>query len=132
MHVASPALLRLVAFGVALALYSWVVGSTSIGDDALGAGLLAFLLLAVAAFAWAVVDGRRRGTATAVLLWAVVAGLLAVGWLVLGSVAGADDSMSATELMTADAGLVPFTFFLLLVPAAVGAAIGGATRRAAA
>lgn len=53
--------------------------------------------------------------------------VLALGWLVARIAWERDDSMSFAEMLTADAGLIPFTVGLVLVPAVVGALIGGAS-----
>jgi membrane protease YdiL (CAAX protease family) len=85
--------------------------------DALGAGLMAFLVLVTVAFAWALIDGVRRGFVPALLAWILTSAAAGVGIPVvisLGSSEGAalDDAV--------------FFGLLLLVPAAVGLVIGGA------
>lgn len=121
---------RVATFALALTIYMQVVLPrwTEPGDANIGAGLLAFLVLAVAGFCWALYDGRRDGIVPAVICWGVVSALFAVGWLVVDAISDADASRSVLEGMTADAGLVPFTFGLVFFPAVVGAAIGSTTR----
>src|SRR5437868_2881943 len=63
-------LVRTVAFLVVIAVVVLAI-DTSDSTDALGAGLLAFLVLVTIAFAWALVDGVRRGFVPSLLLWAL-------------------------------------------------------------
>ncbi len=107
-------IIRAAVLGAALLLYTWlVVGHTSVGDDALGAGLLAFLLLVGTALVWGLVDGRALRLGRAALVWAAVSALLAIGWTAVGALAG-----------DTDPAFVPFVFLLVLVPAGLGAASG--------
>ncbi|GAA4711405.1 hypothetical protein [Nocardioides conyzicola] len=93
-------------------------------DDALGAGLLAFLVLVTLAFAWALVDGVRRGFVPSLLVWVLTSAAAGVGIPLVLSL-GSDESVAVDDVV--------FFGLLLLVPAAVGFVIGGAvhgTRRA--
>ena len=47
--------------------------------DALGAGLLAFLILVGMALVWAVVDGVRRGLVEALVTWVLTSAVAGVG-----------------------------------------------------
>ena len=85
--------------------------------DALGAGLLAFLVLVTVAFAWALVDGVRRGFVPSLLLWVLTSAIAGVGIPVVISLGDAD-GVSIDDAV--------FFALLLLVPAAIGLAIGGA------
>lgn len=110
---------------VVLAVVALIVLAIENSDstDALGAGLLAFLVLASLAFAWALVDGIRHGFVPALLLWVLTAALGGAG-------IPAVLSLGSTESVAVDD--VVFFGLLLLVPAAVGLVIGGAvhgTRR---
>jgi len=125
-------LIRSLALGAGIAAYFIVaprLSSTPPGDPDIGLGLLAFGLLVVAASGWGFVDGTRRVLREVATTWAGTALVVSVGWLLVLSVGQADESMSATELMRADAGLLPFTFGIVLVPALAAGAIGSTARR---
>lgn len=129
--VVVAALVRTGVYAAALAAFYLAVElADGLGGDALGAGLLAFAVIALASFGWAFVDGRRRDLSQAIVTWAIVAAVFSVGWLVARAVIEADASMSAIELITHDAFTIPFTASLVLGPAVVGAAIGQALRPA--
>ena len=125
-------LVRLAALGIALAVYATLVvpSMSDAGDADIGAGLIAFAALALAGFGGALLDARRRGARTALGWWLVVAAGLAVGWWVALAVPQ-DGSASFGELLAQDAGLLPFTFALVAVPATLGAALGRALPRPA-
>lgn len=126
-------MIRLAALALGLVAYILVVSNTwgEQGDANIGAGLLAFLLIAGAAFGWAMLDSRRFGSQPAIATWAIVAGgssacwLAAVGWQAVG----AEPSASAGELVGIVLFFIPFTYALVFVPAAAGAAMGQALRR---
>ncbi len=97
---------------------AWVeVVDRSDSTDALGAGLIAFLLLVTISFAWSIVDGVRHGFLATVLRWLPTAVLGGVGitLFVVDEQAWSD---------------VVFFAILLLAPAVVGAGIGGLLHRA--
>jgi hypothetical protein len=98
------------------------------GDANIGAGLIGFVLVVVAAFVWAFLDARREPRRPTLAWWAVVAGLLGAGWVVLMAYQEADESTSVGELIAADAGLAVFVAGLVLVPAGIGTGIGRSTR----
>ena len=129
MRILLAALVRVALMGVALAVY-YAALPTLFPDDGgganIGAGLIAFGALVLISFGWAFVDGAARGISPSIIIWAVVAAVVSVGWLVGRAVAEADASMSATEIVTHDLGSLPFTAGLVLVPAVIGAAIGAA------
>ena len=127
MSSAVAALVRVAVLGLALVLVTLLPIAS---EDALGAGLLAFAGLVVASGGWAVVDGFRHGARTALLWWAVVAVVLALAWWLGFAATQRDGSLSFTQALTGDAGFVPFVIGLVLVPAAVGAALGGLAGRA--
>jgi hypothetical protein len=105
----------LVLVGVTLA---WIeVVDRSESTDALGAGLVAFLVLLAISFAWSVVDGVRHGFARALLTWAVTAVLAAAGITVFVADSPAWDD-------------VVFFGVLLAVPALVGGGIGAIVHQA--
>ncbi len=95
-----------------------MVAHTPIGDNALGAGLLAFLVLVVASLVWGVRDRRAIGFGSAAALWAAVSVLFALGWLAFDAFNGG-----------VDPGFVPFVLLLLYVPAALGTGFGQLIRR---
>lgn len=97
---------------------AWVeVVDRSDSTDALGAGLVAFLLLVTISFWWSIVDGVRHAFVAALLRWLSAAVLGAVGITFL----------VADEQTWGD---VIFFAILLLGPAVVGAGIGGLLHRA--
>lgn len=133
MSIVVAVLVRVVAMGAALAGYYAAIPSLFPDDGGganIGAGLIAFGALVLISFGWAFVDGTTRGVSPTITIWAIVAAVMSVGWLVARAVAEADASMSATEIFTHDLGTVPFTLVLVLLPAAVGAATGAAFRPA--
>ena len=121
------ALVRAAVLGLALAVYSLLPFAS---EDALGKGLIAFAGVVVASVVWAFVDGLRHGLRTAVLWWAVVGVLLALGWWIVSAATSRDGSMSFTDLLSSDAGFLPFVLALVLVPAATGASFGSVLGRA--
>jgi tryptophan-rich sensory protein len=122
-------LVRCVGIGAGLATYAWVaprVWRTEEGDANIGLGLLAFAVLMIASAAWALVDGTRRPFTAVAVVWLAVAAVISLGWTVTLAIAQADESMSTTDLLVADAGLVPFAFGLVVVPALLAGAVGQA------
>ena len=115
-------LLRCVAIVVVIAAYVAVVNRSE-STDALGAGLLAFLILVAMAFIWALVDGVRRGLVEALATWVLTSAVTAVGIPV--ALAVTDDRDLATEVSDG------FVFFVvvLFVPAVLGLAVGGLVHR---
>lgn len=130
MSIVVAALVRTCVYAAALTgFYAALTNfATKDGGANIGAGLLAFVAIAAASFVWAIVDARHREIAQTILIWATVAALFSVGWLVVRAVLEADASMSALELVLHDFFLIPFIAALVLGPAVVGAAIGHALR----
>ena len=120
-----PVLVRAAVLGAGLALVTLLPIAS---EDALGTGLLAFAGVVLVSGTWAVADGSRHAVRTVLLRWAVVALVVAVGWWVGFAASNSDASMSFTELLASDAGFIPFVVGLVLVPAAIGAAIGAGVR----
>ncbi|CAI9410953.1 hypothetical protein HIDPHFAB_05031 [Nocardioides sp. T2.26MG-1] len=116
------ALLRSVVIVVVIAAYVAVVNSSE-STDALGAGLLAFLILVAIALVWAVVDGVRWGLLEALLTWVLTSVVVGLGIPV--ALALSDDRDLGAELSDG------FVFFalVLLVPAAIGLALGALVHR---
>jgi hypothetical protein len=109
--VALGALARaLVLVGVTAAWIAFVDRSDS--TDALGAGLVALLILLATSLAWSVVDGVRHGFARAALTWAVTAVLGAAGITVFVADSPAWDDVALFGA-------------LLVLPALVGGGVGG-------
>jgi hypothetical protein len=128
-HRVIAIVVRLVVLLVALSGYYAALpflfpGST---DANIGAGLIAFGVVVLVSFGWAAIDGRRRGSAATMLVWAVVAVAFGSLWLLGLAVLEADDSMSIAERLRLDAFLAVFTAGLVLVPAGLGAALGGSS-----
>jgi len=133
MSIVVAVMVRVVAMGAALAGYYAAIPYLFPDDDGganIGAGLIAFGALVLISFGWAFVDGAARGSSPTIIIWAIVAAVVSVGWLAARAVAEADASTGATEIIMHDLGTLPFTLGLVLVPAAVGAAIGAALRPA--
>ncbi|WP_296605097.1 hypothetical protein [Nocardioides sp.] len=116
-------LLRCVAIVVVIAAYVAVVNRSE-STDALGAGLLAFLILVAMALIWALVDGVRRGLVEALATWVLTSAVTAVGIPV--ALALTDSSRDVTTEVSDG-----FVFFVvvLLVPAVLGLAVGGLVHR---
>ncbi len=117
-------LLRTVLLAVVTAAYVAAL-SRSESTDALGAGLLAFLILVLVAFAWSLVDAVRRGFKSAALLWlltSVAAGLAVPVVLSLGESAdhGVIDALTSGAV---------FFAVLLFVPAVIGSGLGSLGHR---
>ncbi len=129
MRLLLAAIVRLVALGAGLAAYAALPalfpGST---DANIGAGLLAFGGIVVVSLGWAFADARRRGASSTVATWAIVAVAFGVLWLVGLATLEADDSMTLVDRLRLDASLVVFAAGLVLLPAALGAALGGRSR----
>ncbi len=109
-------LIRTVAVLAVIAVIVLAIDKSD-STDALGAGLLAFLVLVTVALAWALVDGVRRGFVPALLLWVLTSAIAGVGIPVVISL-GSSEGVAFDDAV--------FFALLLLVPAAVGLAIGGA------
>ena len=131
MRIFVAVLVRVAAMGIALAGYYAAIPYLFPDDGGganIGAGLIAFGALLLISFGWAFVDGHARGISPTLIVWAIVAAVLSLGWLVARAVAEADASMSATEIVTHDLGSLPFTLGIVLAPAAIGVLIGSALR----
>lgn len=129
-HGPIGALLR----GIVLSLLLLVVGelvlrTTAEADGAgganIGAGILAFLVVAGAALLWGWRDGRHGiSLAHALLVWilaGVVVGVAAAFLAQLRGPDGLDWSVWWSDVLT----MVPFYGLLVAVPALLGAALGG-------
>ena len=118
---------RLVVLGATLGAYYASVPYLfpDSADANIGAGLIAFGAVVLVSFGWAFADGRRRGAAPTAVTWAIVAAVLGALWILGLAVLEADDSMSVAERLRVDASLAVFTAGLVLVPAGLGAALGG-------
>jgi hypothetical protein len=92
-----------------------VAGTSSAGDADIGAGLLAFLLVALGAAVWGWYDGRRLDYGTLAVTWGVVGALMGVIVpLFTGLVAGElDTDVVASDILTG----MPFVAVLVAAPA---------------
>lgn len=91
------------------------------GDADIGEGLLAFALIVLAALAWGVWDGYRRGFGRTALVW-IASGALTGG--VLAVTIGFGEQGNSLRLMLAD--LVdsgPFLAGLVVFPAVIAAGL---------
>ena len=126
------AVVRLVLLGAAMAAYYAATPYLFPGaeDANIGAGLIAFGVVALVSFGWAFADGRHRGAAPALVVWTVVAVAFGLLWLLGLAVLGADESLTLAERLRLDAFLAVFTAGLVLLPAAAGAGLGARTSEA--
>ena len=119
------AVLRALLLVAVYAAFLLVLDRTD-GGDALGAGLLYFLLMMTVGFCWAVWDGSRRPYLWTGVVW-ILAGVGTTVGIALTAVAlELEASGSFTEEL-GDGFL--FLTLLVVVPALVGAGIGAAIRR---
>ena len=116
-------LLRSVAIVAVITAYVAVVNRSE-STDALGAGLLAFLILVAMALVWALVDGVRRGLVEALATWVLTSAITAVAIPVALALTDSDRDL-ATELSDG------FVFFalVLFIPAALGLVLGAVVHR---
>ena len=130
--IAVRVVVRLVVMGAALTGY-YAANPILFPDDGgganIGAGLIGFGLVVLVSFAWANVDGRRRGAGPTAATWAIVAMAFGLLWLLGLATIEADDSMSLAERVRFDAFLAVWTAGLVFLPAGVGAAVGGTAHR---
>lgn len=123
-------IVRVAAFVLGTIAFELAAPSLFPDDDGLGAGLLYFLVLVVAAGLWALWDGVRwDATAAVVACWALVG--VAVGIEAPVSIylnEGRDADVFWSDL----AALTPFITGLVLVPALVGLGLGRLLRPKAA
>jgi hypothetical protein len=117
-------LLRTVVLAVlnAALILAWL--NSEAAEDPLGLGLLVFAIYVVFALVWGLVDGIRHGFGSSVLVWLLVG--LSTGALVplITVIDTGETSTLADDL----AGTVPFFTLLILIPAAVGIAVGAVVR----
>lgn len=113
---------------VVVALYAGFVAALDRSDstDALGAGLLFFLLVVVLVALWGVWDGWRRGLPLAALVWLLVGAATGLGIPVASVALDVTTGSLGHELRD---GWI-FLALLVAVPAVVGAIPGGIAHRA--
>ncbi len=124
MSIIGRFVLRTVVLAVinAALILAWL--SSEAAEYPLGLGLLVFAIYVVFALVWGVIDGIRHGFGSSVLVWLLVG--LATGALVpLITVVDTGDAANLGEDL---ANTVPFFTILILVPAAVGIAVGAVVR----
>lgn len=124
LRVLAAAVVRTVLLTVSYLVFVEAI-SRSDSTDALGAGLLFFLIVVVVALAWATWDGARRGFLPAVVVWlltgAGVGATVTVAYVISTDTAGA----FVDELR--DGWL--FFALLVFVPALPGAGVGALIHR---
>jgi hypothetical protein len=117
-------LLRTVVLAVlnAALILAWL--NSEAAEDPLGLGLLVFAIYVVFALVWGLVDGIRHGFGSSVLVWLLVGA--ATGALVplITVIDTGETSTLADDL----ASTVPFFTLMILIPAAVGIAVGAIVR----
>ena len=133
MSTAVAVLVRLTVIALALGAYYLAIPALfpDSRDANIGAGLIAFAGLVLVSLGWAFADGRRRGAAPTAVIWVAVATAFGVLWLLAMTVLDPDDGIGLVQRLRLDASTAVFTAGLVLVPAGVGAAIGGGTRHPA-
>ncbi|WP_374928241.1 hypothetical protein [Kytococcus sedentarius] len=105
-----------------------LVGSSADSDTGLGAGLVAFLAIAVISLVWSFLDAKGgRSFLGTVVIWAV-AGLV-IGVLGALQAQGFDGPIDRTILWDDVKGLSIMGGLLAVVPAVVGAGVGAIARR---
>ncbi len=126
--------LRLLAWPLLIELAAFAAARSQ--DDALGAGLLAFFVVAVLAFVLALVDGLLLRVRPLVLVWSVVSVLVSVVVSlqpVIDTVVGGLGRGTVAEVFGYAVMALPSSLPFLLVmvggPAALGALSGAALRR---
>lgn len=125
LRVTFAALLRSIPIAVAPVLLIWLISLAFPSPDAnIGAGLMAFMLVAGLSFLWALFDGLRHDFAWALPVWlpaALIVGLATPPLIALG------DGDWDWEVIASDLFFVaPFAAALVGVPALIGAAAGSA------
>lgn len=124
LRVIAAAVIRVVLLTSFYLVYVEAI-SRSDSTDALGAGLLFFLIVVVVALAWATWDGARRGFLAATVVWlltgAGVGASVTIAYVISTETAGA----FVDELR--DGWL--FFALLVFVPALPGAGVGGLIHR---
>jgi membrane protease YdiL (CAAX protease family) len=113
---------------VVLALLAVVVafGTTLLSDDGtanIGAGLLAFLAVIIAAFVWGLRDARRDPLGQVLLRWVLVGVVVGLAVAVLPQV-GSDEFFSVSTYLSDVPYSATFGFALTLTASALGAAVG--------
>lgn len=122
-RVLAGVLVRSAVLALVIAAYGAAVNRSE-STDALGAGLLAFLLVVVVAFGWAFVDGLRHGFVPALVTWVLTAALGGVAICVALALTVADEGVGSA---IADSAV--FFAVLLVVPALVGLGLGAVVHR---
>jgi hypothetical protein len=122
-HVLVGVLIRSVVVVVVIAAYGAVIARSE-STDALGAGLLAFLILVIIAFVGALVDGARHGFTHPFLMWLLTSVVAGIGIPVVLALTVTDRDIA---LEVRDGAV--FFAVLLLVPAAIGLCVGGIVHR---
>ena len=117
--------LRTVVLAVinALLIVAWL--NSDAAEDPLGLGLLVFAIYVVIALGWGLVDGIRHGFGSSLLVWLLVGA--ATGALV--PLISAVDAGTSSGLADDMATTLPFFTLMILIPAAVGIAVGAVVRR---
>lgn len=119
---------RSVALVVGWAAYTGLLSLVADGEGGanIGAGLLGFALVLLAAASWAFLDGRRNGLGWVSKVWVVVGAVLAL--FVPLMVAVTDGTFDASVVLSDLLTVAPFILLLVTVPAVVAGAIGSQLR----
>lgn len=125
LRVLAAALVRAVLLVAVYAVFLLVLDRTD-GGDALGAGLLYFVVVMAIGFAWAVWDGSRGPYPAAAAVW-VLAGIGTTVGIALTAVLLEPDASGSFGEELGD-GFV-FLTLLVVLPALAGAALGVLIRR---
>lgn len=107
-------------------LLAWRLVDGEYSGANIGAGLIAFGVAVVMAFAWAAYDARRRPTGTVIRDWAVVALVFAVAISVAPQVFQGGDGMDVDVWLSDLLSLSALSFVMVFGPASMAALVVGA------
>ena len=124
LRVIAAAVVRIIAITAFYLVFVEAI-SRSESTDALGAGLLFFLIVVLVALVWAAYDGARRGFVPAAVVWLLTAAGVGVT-VTVAYVIGTETSGAFVDELR-DGWL--FFALLVLVPALPGAGVGGLIHR---
>ncbi|CAM3402041.1 hypothetical protein NODU109028_15275 [Nocardioides dubius] len=121
---------RVLAAVAVTAVFSlvWRMGPDDGGAN-IGAGLLLFATIWAGCLVWSLFDARRHGFAISLTAWSIVALVIGAGFPF--SIALIDGEWDSEILRTDLAVFIPMMLFSMVPLAAVGAAVGQATRKQA-
>ncbi|HKJ12805.1 MAG TPA: hypothetical protein VJ976_10520 [Ornithinimicrobium sp.] len=125
--------MRVAMRAIVLTLLAVVVGfgTNMLSDEGtanIGAGVLAFLAVIVASFAWGLVDARRDAFGWVLARWVLVGVIVGLVFAVLPQV-GSDEFFSVSTYLSDVPFSATFGFVLTLTAAGLGAVVGALVAR---